>query len=75
MTRPKNLRQFRSRAVRAFKKANPGLSNLKIEWIESLRIVKWADGSSAFRGSFYASADGYAPRVMRATWCGGMSVR
>ena len=75
MRAPNTLRQFRAGAVRVFKRANPGLSNLEIEWVESLRIVKWADGTSGFRGSFKVSADGYRPRIMCATWCGGMMVR
>lgn len=75
MRAPTSLRQFRSSAVKVFKKANPGLQNLQIEWVESLRIVKWADGSSGFRGSFVATADGYRPTTLYATWCGGLRVR
>jgi hypothetical protein len=72
---PTTPRQFRSGAERVFKRANPGLEGLVIEWIETVRVDRWHDGSAGFRGSFVASADGYTRRIMRATWCGGMMVR
>ena len=75
MKAPTTPRQFRAGAVRVFKRANPGLAGLEIEWIETVRISQWRDGSSGFRGSFKVSAEGYRPRLMTATWCGGMLVR
>lgn len=75
MKAPATPRAFRSAAVRVFKKANPGLTNLTIEWQEVSRVPRWANGSSGFRGSFVVSADGYRSQVMYATWCGGLMVR
>lgn len=74
MKRPANLAHFRREAVRVFKAANPQVDTVTIVWEESVRVARWADGSSGYRGTFRASVDGYS-QVMRATWCGGLMVR
>lgn len=72
---PKSLPAFRVEAAAAFKRANPDAADVKIEWLRSNRVRRWADGSAGFSGSFIASATGYSARTVQATWCRGMMVR
>ena len=73
--KPTTLAEFRRAAEVGFRRANPGLVNVEIMWLESARVPRWADGTAGFRGSFRVSADGYRTSTMYATWCGGLMVR
>ena len=49
--------------------------NVRITWVDSRRVSRWADGSAGFSGTFTVTADGYRDRLMLATWCHGLLVR
>ena len=74
-TRPTTLAQFRKMAEAGFREANPDALNIRITWVESSRVSKWADGSAGFWGRFTVTADGHENRFMHATWCHGLLVR
>lgn len=77
-TRPRppitTVREFKTRAVRAFRTANPDAvtAGVTIEWRGPVRrIARWADGSSGFAGEFVAACPGYRTRLVRATYATG----
>lgn len=73
--RPTTLAQFRKMTEAGFREANPDARNVRITWVDSRRVSRWADGSAGFSGTFTVTADGYKDRLMLATWCHGLLVR
>jgi len=64
----KSPAQFRKRAERVFRKANPDAEavGLVITWTRCVRVT-WADGSRGFSGTMQVAAPGHRSRAMLAT--------
>lgn len=71
LTTESTLREFRSRSLRLFRKANPDArSGLVVSW-EWSRRVTFPTGLKGFTGSFTATADGYRTKTVLASWADG----
>ena len=68
-------REFKKRAERAFRNANPDADDASIVWTRC-NTCTWADNTEGWSGTMQISATGYRTRNMIATYHdGGIAVR